>query len=75
MDVKLQVLIGDRYLIQSHPVHLDGLEVLLLLEVYVSDVGLEPTRQLKGLVLADRVVHVESLRVASRVRILTGQVE
>lgn len=67
MDVELQVLIGDWYLIQSHPIHLDGFEILLLLEVYVANVGLEATRQLKGLILADRVVHVKSLRVAARV--------
>jgi len=44
VDVELEVLVGDRYLVERHAVHLDRFEVLLLLKVDVADVGLQAAR-------------------------------
>ena len=71
----LEVLIRDGYLIERHAVHLDGLEILLLLEVDIADVGLQAAGELEHLVLGQLVVQIERLDVVARVRVLTRHVQ
>ena len=54
------VLICFRYLVQGHPVELDGLGVLAQLEVDVAHVDLQPPRVVEHPVLGD-YLQVESL--------------